>query len=161
MREAMAKIKLDLSQYDSEIYEEAMDRVELAANVIRDKARANLLVAIASAGGGKLWAKGKGRTSQAGERWREHGPYKGGAAWTARYHGEMVNTIRTVRSKDNFNKTVWIMAGNFLAWWATQLEYGRGMWKGGAKPFMRPALKGSMSEIKGILEYGGGAKEIK
>ena len=131
------KFKLDLSKYDSEFLESAMMRVERAGNVIRDDAKPILR--------GKL----KGN-------WTEHGPYQTGKnvgqPWTARYKQAMVKTIRTVRSKDKSVKNVWVMAGNKDTWWALQMEYGHGGWKGGPRSFMRPALKGAMAKIVPILE---------
>ena len=149
------KFTLDMSKYDNEFFDAALDRVESAADVIRDKARvrlkANIYYAIA------------GEKSQAGERWKEHGPYATGntASYTARYHQEMVNTIRTVRSKNPATKNIWVMSGNYDAWWALQLEYGKGGWKGGAKPFFRPALSESMSDVVAICESGGGPRGVK
>jgi hypothetical protein len=144
----VSNINIDLSKYDSEFHEEAMQRLMAAADVVRDDAKRILA--------GKL--KGD---------WKEHGPYKSyrskaegrrvpysGSSWTARYKGAMVETIRTVRSKDLSKKNVWVMAGDFNTWWAVQLEFGRGAWKGGAKPFLRPALHGASSRIIGILENG-------
>lgn len=46
------------------------------------------------------------------------------------------------------------MAGNFKTWWALQTKFGRGDWKGGAHPFMRPAIAACKSQIKVILESG-------
>lgn len=151
------KFKLDMSKYDAEFFHDALDRVESAADVIRDSARVKLKLAIASAKGGK--------GSLAGERWREHGPYKtgknAGAPWTERYHGELARTVRTTRSKDPTNKSIWVMAGQYKHWWAIQLEYGHGAWKGGAKPFFRPALRESMSSVIAICEGGGGPRAVK
>ena len=150
----MGKISIDLSKYDSEFHEEAMRRLVAAAGVVRDDARSILA--------GQL----KGG-------WKEHGPYKrmyahakqrgglvsyigdgGGSSWTARQKAAMVKTIRVTRSHDKSRKNVYVNAGNYNTWWAIQLEYGRGAWKGGAKPFLRPALKGAESRIIGILEGG-------
>ena len=147
---------LDMSKWDAEFFHDALDRIESAADVIRDKAATRLKAAIAS-------AKGIPKPSQAGERWKEHGPYTNGntASWTARHHKEMENTIRTVRSKDPTVKNIWVRAGAFDPWWAKQLEYGRGGWKGGAKPFFRPAMKESISEVVSICENGGGPRGAK
>jgi hypothetical protein len=151
------KFNLDMSKWDSEFFSDALDRIESGADVIRDKARVKLKAAITAAR--------KGENSLAGERWREHGPYKtgknAGATWTERYHGEMAKTIRTVRSKDPTNKSIWVMAGQYKHWWAIQLEYGHGKWKGGAKPFFRPALRESMSSVIAICEGGGGSRAVK
>jgi hypothetical protein len=146
------KFNLDMSKWDTEFFHDALDRVESAADVIRDKAKVRLKASIAS-------AKGNPPPSLAGERWKEHGPY--GASWTARYHKEMVNTIRTVRSKNPAVKNIWVMAGAYDSWWALQLEYGRGDWKGGAKPFFRPAMRESMGEVIAICESGGGPRAVK
>lgn len=154
----MAKqIDLNFGKYDPEIYKASMDRIEAAAQVIRDDAR-------------KILA------SQLKGKWKEHGPYKSyyrkhlttrhgkggpperimseGASWTARQKAAMVKTIRVVRYNDPASKNVWIMAGHFNVWWAIQLEFGRGLWRGGAKPFMRPAMAMAENRIKGILEGG-------
>jgi hypothetical protein len=151
----MAKINIDLSQYDSVFYEAAMQRLVAAAGVVRDDARRILA------------SKLKGK-------WKEHGVYMSyrskaegkmvpytGSSWTAREKAAMVQTIRVSRSKDLSIKNVFVIAGNYNVWWAVQLEYGRGTWRGGAKPFLRPALKGADSRIIGILEGGAiGSKEI-
>ena len=146
-----------MSKWDTEFFDAALDRVESAADVIRNKAKVKLKAAIEAA------AKGEG--SLAGERWREHGPYKtgknAGASWTKRYHKEMVNTVRTVRSKNKAVKNIWVMAGNYNTWWALQLEYGNGGWKGGKKSFFRPAMSESMSEVIAICESGGGPRAVK
>jgi len=79
-----------------------------------------------------------------------------GQSWTARQAGAMVKTIRAVRKKGDTSRNIWIMAGNYNTWWALQLEYGRGAWKGGAKPFLRPAMANAPSKIKMVLESGAG-----
>lgn len=149
------KFNLDLSKWDTEFFHDALNRVESAADVIRNLARVKLKASIAS-------ARGKAN-SLAGERWKEHGPYATGntASYTARYHKEMVNTIRTVRSKNPAVKNIWVMAGAYDPWWALQLEYGHGGWKGGKKSFFRPAIKESESEIISICENGGGPRGVK
>ena len=138
----MAKeIHFNFEQYDEVITKSCMSRIEKAAEVIRDDAKRILE--------GKL--KGK---------WKEHGPYKKGASWTAREKGAMVKTIRVVRSRNPQVKNVWVMAGNYNVWWALQMEYGRGGWKGGRKSFMRPAMKGAESRVIAILEGGHGETAI-
>jgi hypothetical protein len=147
----MARIDWDLQKYDGEFKAAGMKRIEAAAGVIRDDARRIL--------NGKL----KGN-------WKEHGPYshmrKGhklvdfeASIWTERTKAAMVSSIRVTRREGEEN--VWVIAGNFKTWWATQLEFGRGRWKGGAKPFLRPAMLGAESKIHGILEGGAiGQEEI-
>ena len=79
-----------------------------------------------------------------------------GQSWTARQAGAMVNTIRAVRKKGDTSRNIWIMAGNYNTWWALQLEFGRGAWKGGPKSFLRPAMAKAPSHIQAVLESGGG-----
>jgi hypothetical protein len=133
------EIELNFKQYDLEIHKASMDRIEAAAAVIRDDARRILK------------SKLRGNVT--------HPPYAGGSPWTARTAGAMVETIRVVRSKDPAVRNVWVMAGTFLTWWAVQLEFGRGQWRGGAKPFLRPAMKGAEGNIKAILEGGAAGVE--
>ena len=135
----MAKHNIDLSKYDSEFIGAAMKRVEASAKVIQAEAKTIL--------SGKL--KGD---------WKEHGPYKDGSSWTARHHGDMIKTIRVVRKEGK--KNVLVIAGHYNTWWATQLEHGRGGWKGGAKPFMRPAMKNAEGAITTILEGGGAGETV-
>jgi hypothetical protein len=119
----------------------SMEILEAACNIIRDDAKQKL----------KVQLRGN---------WREHGPYASGKyagkIWTAREKAAMVRTIRVVRRKDATTRNIWIMAGNFKDWWAVQMEYGHGAWKGGARPFFRSAIKGSEGKVKALLESGGG-----
>jgi hypothetical protein len=71
----------------------------------------------------------------------------------------MAKTIRVVEKKGlglHAGPNVRVYAGNYKTWWAKQMEYGRGAWKGGAWPFMRPAITGSKAQIKMVLETGSG-----
>lgn len=128
----MARINLNLEQYDQEFLRTAMGRVEAAANIIKNEAAAILA--------GKVK-----------ETWKEHG---GDPSWKARYYDEMVKTIRVVQKGGVHN--IWVMAGTWRVWWATQLEYGRAGWKGGAKPFMRPAISKTKQQVQTALESDGG-----
>lgn len=86
------------------------------------------------------------------------GPYAG-QVYTARDADIMAKTIRVVEKKGlglHAGPNVRVYAGNFKTWWAVQMEYGHGAWKGGAQPFMRPAISGSKSQVKVILESGNG-----
>ncbi len=72
-----------------------------------------------------------------------------GKAWTARDAGQLKKSIRVVRKKTKSGKafskkrSVRIYAGHFLAYYADIVEH--------SKPFMRPALAQSISEIKSIV----------
>ena len=158
----MAGVNFDFSKIEKQIETAAMDRLEGAAKIIRDNAKTIL-------------------QGQMKGGWREHGPYRrfratriineqkvkvmtpysggSGPAWTARHYEDMIKTIRTHRDDDE--KNIWILAGNYLTWWAVQMEFGLGGWVGGRKSFLRPAMEGSASQIKGYLEGGAiGGREI-
>lgn len=96
--------------------------------------------------------------------WKEHGRYQTGKnkdkIWTARHSKRaMVDSIRYVKKKDAFsnlfigvkNYNIWIMAGNFKTWWAVQMEYGHGKWKGGAKPFFRSGINKSKGAVNALI----------
>jgi len=134
-------------EFAPEILSNCMERIEKAAIVVRDAARRKVPV----------W-KGK-----------LHGPYKkgkyAGERWTAREYGGLLKSIRVTKKKESYmdggfgfrvanNMNVWIMCGNFLSFYAVQVEFGRGGWKGGAQPFLRPAFNESMAQIKTIIENG-------
>lgn len=76
------------------------------------------------------------------------GPYAG-QSWTARDAGQLRKSIRVVRKKTKsgraFSKMreVRVYAGHFLAYYAPIVEF--------YKPFMRPALAQSISEIRSII----------
>lgn len=132
-------------EFAPEILSGAMERIEKAAIVVRDAARGKVRVYA-----GKL-----------------HGPYKtgkyAGKIWTARDTDNLLKTIRVTKKREfqggfgfkaAANMNVWIMAANYKTWYAQQVEFGRGGWKGGAHPFLRPAFRESMPEIKSIVENG-------
>jgi hypothetical protein len=76
------------------------------------------------------------------------GPYAG-QVWTARDGGQLRESIRVTRLKTKSGKAfskrrdVRVYAGHYLAYYANIVEYSR--------PFMRPALAGSISQIKSII----------
>jgi hypothetical protein len=154
----MARITWDISEAVPQINKAAMSRIKEAAELVRDNAKQIL----------------RGLVK---EVYREHGPYKSrytkgkskfenatgvtgrkqyiggeGSPWTARHYQEMAKTIRVTVSKDSSSRSVWIMAGNYLAWWATQMEYGKGGWRGRRKSFLRPAIRQSLAGIRQIIE---------
>jgi len=150
------KIEWHPEKITAEIEQEAIRRLEAAAAVIRDKAKANLSKLVTG------MQKIAGKNSTRYIPWEEHGPYKkSGQSWTARYHDKMVDTIRLSPHDVNVRtQSVRIIAGNYNTWWAKQMEYGNGEWRGGAKPFMRPAMRGARSEIQSVLESGAGQSNI-
>lgn len=77
----------------------------------------------------------------------KRGPYAG-QLWTARDAGRLKKSIRVVQKTTKGGKplarkrNVRVYAGNYLAYYAAIVEH--------SKPFMRPALADSLSEIKSI-----------
>ena len=142
----MGAIDFNLQKYDGEFKAAGMARLLRAENTIRDAARKKIKV---------------GSITRPQRRYfifeHRRQPASSGK-WTERHPGELRDTIRTVRRRDESpgfdtaHDNVRVYAGNFLDWWAVQMEYGRGKWKGGAKPFMRPALHGSESKVRAIIE---------
>lgn len=135
----MAQVKWNTAEFELACIGATMDRLELVGKIVRDDAKRILKP--------KLLGK-----------WTEHGPYKtgkdAGETWTARYKKEMINTIRVVRKYEDTSRNIWIMAGNFNTWWAIQMEYGKGDWKGGPRAFLRPALKGAAAAMQSVIENG-------
>jgi len=135
----MAEIKWNTAEFEALCVGATMDRLESAAGIVRDEGRRILA--------GKL----KGN-------WTEHGPYKSGPyaskIWTERYKNEMVKTIRVTKKNDSNSRNVWIMMGTFKTWWAIQMEYGHGNWKGGKRAVLRPALKSSAAAMQNVIENG-------
>ena len=130
----MAEIKFNFEQYDEIIAKSCIERVRKAANIIRDDAKSRCVVGTIN------------RPLKPGQ------PY-----WMEREVGAMRKTLRTVEKKGEKGlegRDVRVIAGNKKTWWATQMEFGRGGWKGGRKPFMRPAMRAKQSEVKSVLEGG-------
>jgi hypothetical protein len=119
----------------------SMNRLEAIAEIIRDDAKKIL-------------------KSKLVGNWTEHGPYKTGksvgAIWTERTKAAMVDTIRVVRKKDEASRNIRIYMGNFKTWWAVQMEFGHGSWRGGARAALRPAMRNSLNAAKSVLENGNG-----
>jgi len=153
----MAMIDFDLQKYDGEFKAAGMKRLIKAAEVIRDDAKRRIKVGtITRVPGRKMMRMKDGRMlpSTMPPKWMERTP------------GEMKQTIRVV-TKYDFSGTflanlagdggvgnVRVYAGNFADWWAMQMEFGFGAWKGGAKPFLRPSLHSSQSAVRNIIEGG-------
>ena len=135
----MAEVKFNFEQYDEIIKKSSLSRMTQAANELRDAMRLSCYKSYKNRR--PIYKKGK----DAGE------------LWTARDMDILAKTIR-VTGKEGVglysHPNVRVYAGNFKTWWATQMEYGRGAWKGGAHPFMRPAIAATKSKIKVILESG-------
>ena len=136
----MAEIKLNFEQYDNIIANSSMDRMRAAATLLKDTMKNN------------CYRSYKNRRPV-----YKSGPYAE-RAWTGRDMELMADTIRVVELNqrkpglDSCNVPVY--AGNWKVWWATQMEFGRGGWKGGAHPFMRPAIASCKSQIQTVLESG-------
>jgi len=146
------RIVWDISEKIPELRKASMPRLIRAGEIIRDAAKQILAGQI------------RGPRSMQETASYEHGPYKkgkyGGQFWTERSIGAMVKTIRVTTKKEDsgfgasVGRNVWIIAGNKKPWWAYQMEFGRGGWKGGRKSFLRPAINKSIPAIKSMLENG-------
>ena len=129
------------SRFDGEFMNASMDRLEKAAEVIKAQAKSKLSSQI-----------GRGKTTGI-----SHGPYKtgkyAGEPWTARDFGSLLKTLRVVKKEEQYGalmgtvgRNVRVYAGNYLVWWAKIFEYYR--------PYLRPALNASKTEVRSILEKG-------
>jgi hypothetical protein len=134
----MSEIKFNFEQYDGQLAKSCMERIREAGELIRDEVKMKCRV-------GSI----------------NRPPYKTGKypnqSWTSREAGAMRNTVRVVEKKGESglkNRNIWVMAGNYKAWWAIQMEYGRRGWKGGALPFMRPGADSARSRVQSIIENG-------
>jgi hypothetical protein len=135
----MAEVKLNFEQWDEMIAKSCMSRMHEAASEIQ------------------LQAVLKIKKSYANRRPAYKTGKSAGQIWTARDNDIMAKTIRVVEKKNQSGlrgRDVRVIAGNFKTWWAVQMEYGRGAWKGGASPFLRPAISASKGNVKTILESG-------
>ena len=144
----MAEIVFNFEQYDGQLAKACMKRIRKAADVIIDAAKANCAIGDAY----YTYPTKSGVKVVPGVRQATGGKY-----WTERSRGAMRNTIRRTEKRGDGgleNTDLRIIAGNSKTWWATQMEYGRGGWKGGARPFLRPALRKTKSEVQSILENG-------
>ena len=151
----MARIDWDLQKYDGEFRKAGMERLEKAAGAIRDEAKQR------GASGSVTRIPGRLRFVNADGRLVPSSP----PIWMERSPGAMKKTIRVVRRREATlaggqvdwsvkDDNVRVYAGNFKTWWATQMEYGNGMWKGGARPFLRPAMTQAEGKIRSIIEDG-------
>jgi hypothetical protein len=135
----MAELNFNFKQYDELIKNACMDRLRDAAACIQ----MNAIL--------KCKKSYKNRRPV-----YKKGPYAG-QIYTARDMDIMAKTIRVVEKRGlglHAGPNVRVYSGNFKTWWAVQMEYGRGAWKGGAQPFFRPAISGSKAQVKAILENG-------
>lgn len=135
------EIKWDIDAFLEDCKDVSMEGLEACANIIRDEAKHILETKLQS-------------------NWYEHGVYQSGPLkgvyYTEREWQAMVATIRTVPRRKGQPDDVWVMAGNSKTWWAIQLEFGKGEWRGGNRSFLRPALRKSLTAMKAV--FGGDVK---
>lgn len=135
----MSEVKWNMDEFSLACIGATMGRLEKAADAVRDEAKRTL-------------------AQKTKHQWREHGPYKTGKnanqPWTERYYDKMKETLRVVRKNNPAVRNVRIYMGNWKTWWAIQMEYGHGNWKGGARACLRPALKTASSAMKNAMENG-------
>lgn len=135
----MARIAWDISEKIPELRKLGMVRLKEAAEIIQEEAKIILASRI----------KGPSITHPA----YKTGEYAG-VEWTEREAGAMLKTIRVVSKYNASDRNVWIMAGNDKTWWAVQMEYGKGDWRGGKRSFLRSAINKSIPKIKILIENG-------
>jgi HK97 gp10 family phage protein len=111
---------------DKEIFGNAMDRLQKAAEVVASNAKARCPV-------------GKNVSGKVG-----------GKDWTARESGALKASIRVVLLYGDDKRNIRLYAGSRKVFYARFVEYGTT--KMSAKPFLRPALNSSRSQIKSIIE---------
>ena len=115
----------------------AIERLVEASEVIAKNARIKLRQNI-----GQGWTTGISRPVY------KTGPYAG-KEWTAREFGQLLKSIRVTRKKSKSGRAfsrmrnVRVYAGHYLAYYADIFEFYR--------PFMRPAVAQSISEVKSIV----------
>jgi hypothetical protein len=145
------EIKFNFAQYDELIKNACMDRMREAASVIQ----LNMILKVKKSYDNRR-PPYKMRVDKATHKLVPTTEQ----IYTARDMDIMAKTIRVVEKRGlglHAGPNVRVYAGNFKTWWAQQMEYGNGAWKGGAQPFMRPALAGSKAQVKTVLENGSGA----
>jgi len=149
----MRKKNWNPQKYDGELMDASMARLKKCANVVKDKAKSNLLRQM-----GRGWGSPKkhkfnitrGVYKMAYSKGKYHNT---GANWTARTAGSLIKTIRVTEQHERFNtnlvgefRNVRIYAGNYLVMYAKIFEYYR--------PYMRTALNASKPKIRQILLNG-------
>jgi hypothetical protein len=112
------------------------ERIDAAAEVIRRAVSGHLRGQI-----------GKGKTTGINRPVYLTGDYAG-QPWTAREAGQMLDSVRITKiNREEMGKILdknrRIYVGHFLAFYANIFEYYR--------PFMRPAMEGTLNEVKQIL----------
>ncbi len=123
------------------VMDQAQHRLNLAANILKDKVYSNLRSAIAKQFNRPVYKTGKNT----------------GIWWTARDAGEFLRSVRVVQRYEDTQmgiRNIRIIAGNKKAYWATMYEMTMNPARG-AKPFFRPALRSVRNKMSSILENGG------
>jgi hypothetical protein len=119
------------NKFDETFENVAVERLVEAAEVVAEKARQKCPVGTVSRPIYKT------------------GPYAG-QNWTARDAGRLKKSIRVVQRKSKSGKpltkkkNVRVYGGNYLAYYAKIVEFNQ-------RAFLRPALNGSISEIRSII----------
>jgi HK97 gp10 family phage protein len=120
-------------KYDQEFMSASMERLKKAAEVVAEKARQKCPVGTISR---PIYGEGQ----------------YAGKPYTAREPGALKKTIRVVELKGSKARNIRVYAGNYDIFYARFVEYGTA--KTAARPYLRPALTGSRTEIRAILENG-------
>ena len=113
-------------KFDGEIIASSMDRLQVAGELIAERARQKVPVGIDV-------PKGKGKWS----------------GWEA---GALKKSIRVVRLHGDPKRNVRVYSGNREVFYARFVEYGTVKMR--ARPYLRPALNSSKEAIQSILREG-------
>jgi len=133
----MAKIYIHREIADTVVMEEAMRRLELAAEILKNKLKSTLQSQIKNPN----YSRPPYKT----------GPYAG-KWWTARDAGELLRSVRVVKQFNTPHRNIWIVAGNSKAYYSAAYEYATNPLRG--KKFYRSALASSRSRMKSVIENG-------
>lgn len=128
----------DPDKFDQDFENVAISRLLDAAYIVKDEVVRQLRSRI-----------GSGETTGISRPVYKSGPYAG-LYWTARDFGALLTSIRVVERKTksgrpfkNRKKNIRVYAGTKKAFYARIFEYN--------KPFMRPALYGTLDKVKAII----------
>ena len=113
-----------------------MNRMNLAADLLKNKIKSNLSVIIQHRVSRPVYKTGK----------------NAGKWWTARDAGELLHSVRTVQSPDPTQRNIWVMAGSKKAYYAVMFERAATPARG--KAYFRPAIASSRAKMLSIMEKG-------
>ena len=124
-------------KYDDKFSNVAYGRLRDGAEIIASEVRTKLQAKI-----------GQGKTTGISRPVYQTGKYAG-KAWTARYFGALMKSIRVVEKKERWGfeldkeRNIRVYAGHYLAYYAKMVEY--------RMPYMRPAWRSALRKVKSAI----------